>query len=77
MKEVDHSFKIFEEILKLKKYKDKEEVMETANKMLQLALSKANLSEELKIAYKSAVSKLDSLTFKEMNEIIEILKMYN
>lgn len=77
MKEVDHSFKIFEEILKLKKYKDKEEVMETANKMLQLALSKTNLSNELKTAYKSAVSKLDSLTFKEMNEIIEILKMYN
>lgn len=77
MKEVDQSFKIFEEILKLKKYSSKEEVMDVAKSMLKLALSKPNLSEELKKAYKSAVSKLESLTYKEICEIIEILKIYN
>ncbi len=76
-REIDYSFKILEEVLKLQKYKNKEEVLSVADKMLKIAQAKKNLSDELKKAYKEAYSKLQSLTFKEMNEIIEILKMYN
>lgn len=76
-REIDYSFKVLEEVLKLQKYKNKEEVLSVADKMLKIAQTKKNLSIELKKAYKEAYSKLDSLTFKEMNEIIEILKMYN
>jgi len=76
-REIDYSFKILEEVLKLKTYKEKQEVMFVANQMLEIAQSKTNLSQKLKNAYKEAIKKLDSLSFKEMNEIIEILKMYN
>lgn len=76
-REIDYSFKILEEVLKLQKYKSKDEVLSVASKMLKIAQSKESLSDHLKKAYHEAYSKLDSLTYKEINEIIEILKMYN
>lgn len=76
-REIDYSFKILEEVLKLQKYNNKNEVLSVANRMLKIAQSKKNLSDHLKKAYQEAYAKLDSLTFKEINEIIEILKMYN
>jgi hypothetical protein len=77
MVDKDYSFKILEEIFKIKEYKTKDEVMQVAKKMTDLALSRDDLSGELKNAYKLAYQRLDMLSFKEMMELFEIMKLYS
>ena len=72
MENVDYSFKILEEILMLKEYKTREEVIKVGETMLKIA-NKSNILEALKDSYAEANSKLNRLSFDEMNEIIEIL----
>ncbi len=76
-KTVDFSFKILEEILMLKKYKNKEEVIEVAETMQRIATSNKNYSQNVKDSYKEACRKLKTLSFDEMNEIISILSSYD
>jgi len=74
---IDYSFKILEEILMLKKYKSREEVLELANKMLEVANNNEKCSQNMKESYKEAYNKLNTLSFDEMNEIISILSSYD
>ncbi len=76
-KVVDFSFKILEEVLMLKKYKNKEEVIEVAETMQRIATSNKNYSQNVKDSYKEAYRKLKTLSFDEMNEIISILSSYD
>lgn len=76
-KAVDFSFKILEEILMLKKYKNKDEVLEVAEIMQRIATNNKTYSQNVKDSYKEAYRKLKTLSFDEMNEIISILSSYD
>jgi hypothetical protein len=76
-KEIDYSFKILEEILTLKKYSSREEVMTAGQVMVDIADKHENCSDKLKESYHEAYKKLDTLSFEEMNEIIDILSSYD
>lgn len=76
-KVVDFSFKILEEVLMLKKYRNKDEVIEVAETMQRIATSNKNYSQNVKDSYKEAYRKLKTLSFEEMNEIISILSSYD
>lgn len=76
-KNIDYSFKILEEILMLKKYKNKEEVITLAEAMVKVAQSNEKCSQSVKDSYKEALNKLNTLSFDEMNEIIGILSSYD
>ena len=76
-KNVDYSFKILEEILMLKKYNSREEVLETAQKMVEVANKNDKCTQAIKDSYKEALNKLNTLSYDEMNEIIGILSSYD
>ncbi len=76
-KVVDFSFKILEEILMLKKYKTKDEVIAVAEIMQRIANNNKSYSQNIKDSYKEAYRKLKTLSFDEMNEIISILSSYD
>ncbi len=76
-KNVDYSFKILEEILMLKKYNNREEVLALAEKMVEVANQNSKLSNTIKDSYKEAFNKLKTLSYEEMNEIINILSSYD
>ena len=76
-KNIDYSFKILEEILMLKKYNSREEVLELAETMVDVANKNEKASENIKEAYKEALNKLKTLSYDEMNEIIGILSSYD
>lgn len=68
------SFTILEKILLAKKYESKQQVLEYAIKSLELARNNDKMPTELKMAYLEAVSKIKSLSFEEIKEIINIIK---
>ena len=74
---IDYSFKILEEILMLKKYKNKEEVIALAESMVKVAEKNNKCSQPVKDSYREALNKLNTLSFDEMNEIIGILSSYD
>ena len=74
---IDYSFKILEEILMLKKYNSKEEVISVAETMAKVANSSASCTPVIKDSYKEALNKLNTLSYDEMNEIIGILSSYD
>lgn len=74
---IDYSFKILEEILMLKKYNSREEVVETAEAMVRVAEKNEKCTDEIKKSYKEALNKINTLTYDEMNEIIGILSSYD
>ena len=74
---IDYSFKILEEILMLKKFNSREEVLALASKMVEIAKKNPKCSPAILESYKEAYNKLDTLSFEEMNEIIGILSSYN
>lgn len=76
-KNIDYSFKILEEILMLKKYSKKEEVISVAEAMVKVADKNEKCSPAVKESYKEALNKLNSLSFDEMTEIINILSSYD
>ena len=76
-KNIDYSFKILEEILMLKKYDNREEVIELAETMVEVANKNEKASDSIKDSYKEALNKLKTLSFEEMNEIIGILSSYD
>lgn len=71
---IDYSFKVLEEILTLKPYTSREQVIDVGNRMLKRVTENSQYSENVKSAYKEAMSKLESLSFSEMKEIITILE---
>jgi len=76
-KNIDYSFKILEEILMLKKYSSKEEVISVAEAMVKVADSNSKCSPAVKDSYKEALKKLNTLSYDEMKEIISILSSYD
>ena len=76
-KNVDYSFKILEEVLMLKKYENKEEVIKAAEKMVKVANENSKCTQAIKDSYKEALNKLNTLSFDEMKEIINILSSYD
>ena len=74
---IDYSFKILEEILMLKKYNSREEVIELAETMVKVAEKNEKCSEDIKKSYREALNKINTLTYDEMNEIIGILSSYD
>lgn len=74
---IDYSFKILEEVLMLKKYNSKEEVIAVAEAMSRVAQNNEKCSNDMKDSYKEALNKLNTLSYDEMNEIIEILASYD
>ena len=74
---IDYSFKILEEVLMLKKYNSREEVIALAETMVKVAENNEKCSDEIKKSYKEALNKLNTLTYEEMNEIIGILSSYD
>ena len=65
-KNIDYSFKILEEILMLKKYDNREEVIELAETMVEVANKNEKASDSIKDSYKEALNKLKTLSFEEM-----------
>ncbi|MBQ9793150.1 MAG: hypothetical protein IJW32_05410 [Clostridia bacterium] len=76
-KNIDYSFKILEEILMLKEYKNKEEVISVAEAMYKVAEKNDKCSQAVKDSYKEALNKLNTLSYDEMKEIITILSSYD
>ncbi len=72
VRKIDYSFKVLEEILTFKKYENREQIMAVGKAMLDIA-EKKDCKEEYKEIYRDAYKKLDSLTYDEMKEIIDIL----
>ena len=56
-KNIDYSFKILEEILMLKKYNSREEVIELAETMVEVADKNDKASDGIKDSYKEALNK--------------------
>lgn len=71
-KKVDYSFKVLEEVLTLKPYESREEVLAVANKMIEI-VEENEYSDNIKNIYKEAMKKINLLNFDEMKEIISIL----
>lgn len=76
-KVADYSFKILEEILMLKKYNSKLEIVAVAESMVKIVEANKNYSQNIKDSYKEALRKLRTLSYDEMNEIIGILSSYD
>ena len=74
---VDYSFKILETFLMAKKYKSREDVLASSKLVVDVVCDVGNLSPIWIKSYKEAYKKLTSLSFSEMNEIIDILKTYD
>ena len=73
----DYSFKILEAILTAKKYENKEDVLSTAELIVKVARSCVDDAPYLSTSYINALKKLQSLTFEEMAELVNILDSYN
>lgn len=76
-RQIDYSFKILEEILMFRKYSSRDEVIKVANKMIEVVNRRSDFPQKLKDAYNEALNKLNTLTYDEMNEIIDILTSYD
>lgn len=73
----DYSFKILESFLLLKKYENKEEVIQTCAATVSIVCQDDRFSPAVKNSYKEALRKLNTLSYNEMNEIIDILKSHD
>lgn len=68
------AIKIIQDILTLKEYKSREEVLHAGQVMLDIANKSDKVSESLKENYIEAYKHLDSFTFEDMQKIIAALK---
>lgn len=70
---VEFSYIILEQILLLRKYDNKEDVLRVAQSMARVADATKDYSAEVKNAYKDAFNRLQNLEFEDMMEIIDII----
>lgn len=73
----DYSFKVLETLLMLKKYKNKNDVINTGTMITKSIFQDDRLTVDVKASYREAMKKLDTLSFEEMKEIIGILELYD
>lgn len=76
-RKMDYGLSTFIKILELQKYKNKEEVLETAMKMLKIAMSKKDCSKQVIDAIKDATARINSLDFDDILGVIEISKNFD
>jgi len=67
------SFTVMEKIFVTKDFKNKEEVLECAEKFLEQAV-KLKAPMEVVLAHKEAIEKIKTLTMADINEIKKIIK---
>ncbi len=73
MRKIDYSYKILEKMLTLKPFDSREEVLDVAKKMIEIA-KKKGCDSELMAEYEDAYDKLQSIeTFDEMKNLISML----
>lgn len=73
IKILELSFNIMENLLTSRKYASKEELIAFAKKALDKSVENAEMPIELKMGYAEAYRKLESLSWEEIQEIIEII----
>lgn len=73
----DYIFKILESFLMLKKYENREDVVQTCAATVSIVCQDDRFSPAVENSYKEAFKKLNTLSYSEMNEIIGILKSYD
>ncbi len=73
IKILELSFNIMEKMLLSKDYTNKEELMQSAKKAVEISNKNEEMPIELKMAYAEAYKKLTSLTWEEILEIKEII----
>lgn len=67
------SFNIMEQILMIKDFTSKEEIMAVAQKAMEIVEKNESADDIIKKSYEEAVKKLESLSFEEMKEIKDII----
>lgn len=73
----DYSFKVLETLLMLKKYKNRNDVINTGTMITKSIFQDDRFTADVKASYREAMKKLDTLSFDEMKEIIGILESYD
>ena len=73
IKVLELSFSIMENLLTSKKFESKEEIMALAKKALDKSVDNKEMPIELKMGYAEAYRKLESLSWEEIKEVIEII----
>ena len=73
IKILELSFNIMENLLLSKEFKDKDELMSAAKKGVDISNRDEKMPLTLKMAYAEAYSKLDSLSWEEIQEIKDII----
>ena len=73
IKVLELSFSIMENLLTSKKFESKEEIMTLAKKALDKSIDNKEMPIELKMGYAEAYRKLESLSWEEIKEVIEII----
>lgn len=73
----DYFFNILEAFLMVKKYGNREDVIQTCTAIVGIVCQDERFSSVIKKSYKEALEKLNTLSYDEMNEIIDILKSYD
>lgn len=70
---IDYSYRILEKFLRLKDFSSKEEVLEVAQRMIKIVADKEKYSDDVRAQYDEAYKKLNSLSYNEMKEILDLL----
>ncbi len=73
IKILELSFNIMENLLTSKDFENKDELMSSAKKAVEISSRNEKMPIELKMAYAEAYKKLDGLTWEEILEIKEII----
>ncbi len=73
IKILELSFSIMENLLLSKEFKNKEELLAAAKKGVDISQRDEKMPIELKLAYVEAYTKLDSLSWEEIQEIKDII----
>lgn len=75
--DTDYSFKVLEMLLMLKKYENREEVIRTCTDIVSIVCQDERLSPAVKSSYREALKKINTLSYDEICEIINILHSYD
>lgn len=70
---IDYCFVLIEEMLTLKKFKSRKEIIDACTLITQMVDRDEKINQSLKDSYKEALEKISELSFREMKELISIL----
>ena len=69
---INYVLKIIESVLNFKHYEERDEVLRVAQSMARTAIANEKYSQDVKDAYLKAFEEIQSLSFKDMQEIMAI-----